>query len=760
MPPDPLLPPPFRVTFVIRDLGHGGAQRQLTALACALATRPGWEISVVHFYPGVFEEELRRAGVKTLCVGKRHRWDLAGFAFRLVRALRATRPDVVHGYLNEGNLMALLLRPLCRWPRVVWGLRDSRTDAHLWGALGRLSFWLNCKLARFAHLIIANSQAGRDYYTAQGYPAARIEVVPNGIDTQRFQPPPAPPSSATTTDAFTFGIIGRLNPMKGHDVLLEAFAQVRQTHPGARLLIVGAGADSTTDPWVAARRAQATSLGLGSHITWLPAQEEMPAVYARLDCLVSASGFGEGFSNVIGEAMACGLPCVATEVGDAALLVRDPRLLCPPQDPAALAERMRRVLAMPAADRAELGAQNRYYIEGHHTPEKLAGRTADLLWHLPPPLRVCFVTTGLGTGGAEMMLWQLLGRFDRARISPSVISLTPGGKYLPLIQEGGTPVISLDMPAGRPGPRALARLWLAMWRLRPQVLMGWMYHGCLAAALARLALPWPVAQVWNIRQSLYDLALEKKGSAFVIRALAWLGWVPRAITYNSEVSARQHEAIGYPAARTVLIPNGFDLDRWKPAAPPPQTAEPAAHRPRRVGRFGRFAAMKDYPTFLEAAARVRLEMPDTRFVLVGTGVDAANTALTADIERLGLTHHVDLLGERNDLPEITASLDVAVSSSAFGEGFPNVVGEAMACAVPVVATDIGDSAWVQGDVGRRVPPRDAAALAETILIFLRLPEAARQEEGWRGRSRILSHFSLQVAINAFEYVLHKAVRRM
>lgn len=755
--PDLTSPPPFRVTFVIRDLGHGGAQRQLTALAGALAKRPGWDISVVHFYPGVFEEELRQAGVRTACVGKRHRWDLAGFAFRLVRALRATRPDVVHGYLNEGNLMALLLRPVCRWPRVVWGLRDSRTDAHLWGALGRLSFWLNCKLARFAHLIIANSQAGKDYYATQGYPAARIQIVPNGIDTQRFQPPLSPTFS---TGAFTFGILGRLNPMKGHDVLLEAFAQVRQTHPDTRLLIVGAGADSPTDPWVAARRAQATALGLDTHITWLPAQEDMPAIYARLDCLVSASGFGEGFSNVIGEAMACGLPCVATEVGDAALLIRDPGLLCPPQDPAALAERMRRVLAMPAAQRADLGARNRRHMEEHHTPDKLVERTAALLWHLPPPLRVCFVTTGLGTGGAEMMLWQLLGRFDRARISPSVISLTPGGKYLPLIQDGGTPVLSLDMPAGRPGPRALARLWLAMWRLRPQVLMGWMYHGCLAAALARLALPWPVAQVWNIRQSLYDLALEKKGSAFVIRTLARLGWLPRAITYNSEVSARQHEAVGYPATRTVLIPNGFDLDRWKPAAPPAETTEPAARRPPRVGRFGRFAAMKDYPTFLEAAARVRQEMPETRFILVGTGVDAANTALVAEIERLGLTPNVDLLGERYDLPEITASLDVAVSSSAFGEGFPNVVGEAMACAVPVVATDIGDSAWVLGDAGRRVPPRDPTAQAEAILTLLRLPETARREEGQRGRERILSHFSLQVATTAFECVLHKAVRGM
>jgi glycosyltransferase involved in cell wall biosynthesis len=174
----------MRLAFIIRDLGHGGAQRQLVTLARGLV-HEGHPVSVIHFYDGAFRPELEAAGVHTVCVGKKSRWDLLGFFFRLVKAVRSVRPEVLHGYLAESNLMALFLKPFCGFPRVVWGVRDSQTDAHLWGLLGRLSFRLNCLLARFADVIICNSKAGRDYYLARGYPAHKTHVVPNGIDTER-----------------------------------------------------------------------------------------------------------------------------------------------------------------------------------------------------------------------------------------------------------------------------------------------------------------------------------------------------------------------------------------------------------------------------------------------------------------------------------------------------------------------------------------------------------------------------------------------
>lgn len=746
---------PRRLTFIIRDLGHGGAQRQLVTLARGLAERGDFVVTVVHFYPGPFEAELRAAGVATAAVGKRSRWDLIGFFFRLARAVRAARPELIHGYLNEGNLMALALKPLCGWPKVVWGVRDSQTDAHQWGVLGKLSFKLNVWLSGWADLIIANSRAGKNYYDAQGYPAEKIEVVPNGIDEKRFliqRDPALRRAWAVAPEDFLFGIIGRLNPMKDLGSFLRAAAFVLKHQPNVKFAIIGGDGGA----YAAEMRALAQNLGLEGRIIWSPARQDMPAVYGALDAVVSSSAFGEGFSNVIGEAMASGLPCVATDVGDSAWLMNDASRIARPGDAKALAQCMLTVVAMTPEARAQMGGLSRHRILEHFTLDRMIGCTSALLHAvLNPVKRVTFITTGLGTGGAEMMLWQLATRLDRARFAPSVISLTPGGKYADLLRQGNVRVESLDLPPGKFTLRALMRLFAISRRRRPDVLVGWMYHGCLAAMLAKLFLLRRVPVVWSIRQSLYSLALEKKGSAWVIRALAPLSFFADIITYNSKVSARQHEDLGYRPGKRRLISNGFDLLRWQPRPEKPGVPGPFhvwGHGPF-IGRFGRYATMKDYPTFLEAAARILKEIPDVHFILAGTHVDDSNESLRAEIASLGLTGHVHLLGERSDLPELTAALDIAVSSSAFGEGFPNVVGEAMACAVPVVATDIGDSAEVLGDAGRLVPPKNPEALANACLELLRIPADQRRLLGARGRRRIEEQFSLSATAQQFAALL-------
>lgn len=679
----------MNIAFIIRDLGHGGAQRQLSMLSAGLV-REGHEVSVLHFYGGAFEQTLRDAGVQTRCLGKKGRWDLIGFWIRLIKITRAVRPEVVHGYLAESNLMALLLKPFCGFPRIVWGVRDSQTDAHLWGVLGRLSFRLNCLLARFADVIICNSKSGRDYYLARGYPAHKTHVVPNGIDTERFKP-------SRHEHPLTFGLVGRLSPMKDLATFIKAAALV----PNVRFVIVGSG-DET---YAQSMRALADSLAVP--VQWLPPQSDMPSFYATLDCLVNSSAFGEGFSNVIGEAMACGVPCIASDVGDSAWIIGNPAHIFPAGDHVALAKCMREF--QPSDTRSRIVAE--------FSLQRLLERTTPFLGK-----KVMWLTTGLGSGGAEMMLSQLVNGLPR--LQHVVVSLTTGGKHAASLSS----VHSLDMPAGKPTLSALWKLFRLVRREKPDVLMGWMYHGSLAATLAKFMRLKQVPMIWNIRQSLYDLKLEKRGSALVIRALAWLSWLPKRITYNSHLSSQQHEAIGYAKAKTQLIANGFDLAKWQPRSPVRGL----------IGRFGRNAPMKDYPTFIEAAKLIHAQHPEARFIIVG-----------AETESLVLPPFIEVLGERHDLPEITASLNIAVSSSAFGEGFPNVVGEAMACAVPVVATDIGDTRWVMGETGRLVPPRDPQALATACLDIL--------ENGimhdHAARERIEQHFSLTSILSQFECLI-------
>lgn len=731
--------------LLIRDLGFGGAQRQLVTLAKGLHGSH-FQITVVSFYGGPLAADLDSAGISHLSIGKMHRWDLLGFIARLTQTLRSLKPDFIHSFLAESNLMALLLKPLCGFPKVIWGIRDSESDAHQWGLLGKASFRLNCLLSPFADQIIANSETGRRWYQTHGFPKddTHFEVIPNGIDTTRFVPQPdlAPPDTV-------LGIIGRLNPMKDHPTFIRAAALVHQTHPHVRFQIIGDGP--------ADYRAELQTLAHGLPITFLPACTDPENTYPTLTALVSSSAYGEGFSNVLGEALACGTPAIATNVGDAALVLGDTGFLAPPRDPAALAESIRQFLDLPPASRATLPQRCRQHIEQNFTLPHLFHRTAAALVGTrcvasdfavnaaaEEPLPTLWITTGLGSGGAEMMLTQLIQNLPHHR--HTVLSLTAGGKHIPALQAAGATVLSLDMPAGQPTPRALLRLFRIARQTRPTVIMGWMYHGCLAAALVKLFRLGKGRVIWNIRQSLYDLALEKRGSALVIKSLRWFAPLARTLTYNSQLSARQHEAIGYPAHKTQLIPNGFDLTKWCPQ--PNLTSGPL-----RIGRFGRFTPMKDYPTFLQAAALITQKLPHTEFHLAGAGIDPTNTALTQLIADLHLQNHVHLHGDHPDIPALTASLDLAISSSAFGEGFPNVVGEAMACAVPVVATNIGDTAWVMGDTGTLVPPRDPQALATAALKILTLPVEQRRALGHQARTRIEAHFSLPTILTHFDALL-------
>ncbi len=689
----------MNLTFIIRDLGHGGAQRQLVLLAKGLM-QAGHQVSVIHFYDGVFRGELESGGVQTICVGKQGRWDLIGFFLRLIKAARSLHTDVLHGYLAESNLMALFLKPFCGFPRVVWGVRDSQTDAHLWGSLSKLSFRLNCLLARFADLIICNSQAGRVYYAARGYPTAKMHVVPNGIDTTRFAP-----RAKKTNDAVTFGLVGRINPMKDHATFLHAAA----LDPHAKFVIIGSG-DAAYEKQM---HDLSTRLGIAERVTWLPSQNDMPNIYAGLDCLVNCSAFGEGFSNVIAEAMACGVPCISSDVGDSAWLIGDKALTFPAGDHEALAQCM--LTFQPHNPRQR--------IVEEFSVEKLVERTGHLL-----AKKVLWITTGLGSGGAEMMLAQLVNGLPNFR--HIVISLTSGGKHAAALPE----VYSLGMPAGKLTLRSLWRLFRIVRQTKPDMLMGWMYHGCFAAVLARFMRLKRIPMVWNIRQSLYNLRHEKRGSALVIRALASLSWLTQRITYNTQIGAKQHEALGYRTSKTQLIPNGFNLAKWQPDIP----------KSGRIGRFGRNSPMKDYATFIEATQIITKKYPQAEFIIVGAGVEA-----------LDVPSNIQVLGERHDLPELTASLNIAVSSSAFGEGFPNVVGEAMACAVPVVATDVGDTRWVMGETGCIVPPCNPQAIASACIKIL----DSGITQNLAARDRIKTHFSLTSVLHQFESLLNSPDRQ-
>lgn len=350
-----------------------------------------------------------------------------------------------------------------------------------------------------------------------------------------------------------------------------------------------------------------------------------------------------------------------------------------------------------------------------------------------------------------MMLYKLLSLHDRKRFSPFVISLGDKGTIGPRIEELGIPVHTLSMKSFIPTLRQLLRLATIAKEIRPDIIQGWMYHGNLAASFAAFFCGRPHV-CWNIRQTLYSLSYEKKRTALVIRCCAFLSWLPACIIYNARESVIQHNNCGYRSDKTVVFPNGFDIDTFRPvdSALDVRLELNIPNESPLIGLIARYHPMKDHENFLRAAALLIQKNPCVHFVLAGKDVDWHNKFLLRMIESLGLLDHLHLLGERSDVSLITAGLDIATSSSAYGEAFPNVVGEAMSCGVPCVVTDVGDSAWIVGDTGMVVTPRDPQSLSDAWLSLINMGVEKRRLLGERARKRICENFSLYSVVRQYE----------
>jgi glycosyltransferase involved in cell wall biosynthesis len=353
------------------------------------------------------------------------------------------------------------------------------------------------------------------------------------------------------------------------------------------------------------------------------------------------------------------------------------------------------------------------------------------------PLKVLHLISGLGYGGAETALTRLVPALRSRGVESQVLCLGPTGPHQATLEHAGTSVECL----GARGPFSLFTLprhvATRVDALRPDLLQTWMYHADLVGA--RLPSPHPPL-VWNVRSGRPDLPGARwRTRATIFACKRYAPHAPQAIVFCSADSRLRHGAAGYPLERSLVIPNGFDLITTAdaPRAPGPL-----------VGIVARFDPTKDYGTFIRAAALIARRRPDVRFLAAGAGVDRQNSTLDAWIRREGLGDRISLLGHRDDVPRLLPTLDLFLLSS-LTEGFPNVVGEAMAAGVPCVVTDAGDSRLLVGDTGAVAPPGDAPALAEAALRLLDEPEELRLQRRSRARERIRSEFSLATAADKY-----------
>lgn len=374
----------------------------------------------------------------------------------------------------------------------------------------------------------------------------------------------------------------------------------------------------------------------------------------------------------------------------------------------------------------------------------------------PHTPEVLHVITGLEAGGAEHSLIRLLAE-HQGFFNSRVLSLRGHGALTPLVRQLAT-VYSLNIGGSL---RETARGCLSASRAElraSDVVQGWMHHGNLAALSIRKS---PNPLIWNIRKTIYDIRTEKPGTRVAIVLGARLSGMTDAITYNSTVAQAQHQAMGYRAPLDLVIHNGIDIDDFRPD----QARRRAARLKIGAGpsdlvviRVGRNHPMKNHHGFLRSMARVLIERPNALGVIAGRGVGDESSKLGALADDLGIRDRIRLLPDTREVSQLLSGADLVCSSSIWGESFPNVVAEGMACGLPAVSTDVGDSKIIVGEGGRVVRPGDDEELARGITDILENSEL-RARLGEYARRRIRDNFSLAVCGTRFRNLYTELLER-
>ena len=365
---------------------------------------------------------------------------------------------------------------------------------------------------------------------------------------------------------------------------------------------------------------------------------------------------------------------------------------------------------------------------------------------------VMHVITGLEVGGAERMLSNIA---LRTRYPTVVVSLKTGGRIGEGLKAQDIPVHTFNLSRNLSVFTGVAKLRKLVDDYQPAVIQSWLYAADLIAGFVAQRTGIPI--VWNVRQSETGWRPGQKHIALNQRINAKLStrW-PRKIIFCGDVAYNRHMMIGYDQARGIVIPNGIDTDMFRPN-PTAQTQfrqrwniDDGCHL---IGMVGRYDPLKNHRRFLQVLARLKTDVDKpVHAVLIGRGVESANEELRSHIADLGLQDNCTLLGERDDISEAMNAFDLYLLTSD-SEGWPNVLGEAMACGRCCVATDVGDVRQLMGDTGYAVSPTDdVSAFVNACRRVLALGQSQREQRGQAARDRIVDRFSLKESVRRYDEI--------
>jgi glycosyltransferase involved in cell wall biosynthesis len=369
---------------------------------------------------------------------------------------------------------------------------------------------------------------------------------------------------------------------------------------------------------------------------------------------------------------------------------------------------------------------------------------------------IVHIISGLNGGGAEGVLYRLC--LNNSVNEHIIISMQDEGKYGQRLRENGIDVHCLNMNSGSLSLSGLYKLFRILLSNKHAVIQTWMGHANLVGGI--LAKFTGCKKIfWNIRQSNLLPSKSKKKTILIVKIAGFFSkFVPTKIICCAHSALKIHSEIGYDISKMIVIENGYDLENFKICQHKRQSFRSSlslADSDNLIGMVGRYHPQKNHTLLLKSLALTKKLGYKFKLVLVGRGLNKNNEFLCKEIVNNDLENDVILIDELTDITEVMNGIDLHVLSSSFGEGFPNVIAEAMACGTPCITTDVGDAKIIVGDIGWTVIKDNEERLAESIIIALK--EKNNNAIKWNNirissRNRIVQKFELSNMINRYNNV--------
>jgi glycosyltransferase involved in cell wall biosynthesis len=370
-------------------------------------------------------------------------------------------------------------------------------------------------------------------------------------------------------------------------------------------------------------------------------------------------------------------------------------------------------------------------------------------------MKIIHIITGLNIGGAERALQKLIYSDEKNEYNIRIISLTSTGTIGAQLKEKGYPVDVLNMKNALYLPRTIYRLVIMLRLYKPDIVQCWLYHADLIGGVsAKLA---GIKHVlWGIRST--ELKKGSHVTAIIRRFCALLSYIiPTQIICVAEASKFKHISLGYSEKKMVVIGNGFDISKLNATEADIIKFKREANLKKAqvvIGSIGRFSSIKGQDIFIKSAGLLIRNYPNLIFLMIGRDLQKDNTRLMKWINDTGYPNCFILLGERSDIPVCLAAMDIFCLHSR-SEGFPNVLGEAMAMGLPCVTTDVGDAALLLGEAGLIIERNSPEALAHGLVELITNSSEKNISLGKAAKNRIENKFSIKQSYQKFTTLYHE-----